>query len=70
MRRIILVVTVAIVMAAMVVALALPALAAPPANKPGQYTCYKYLSGQTYYNVPQGQLSTTTVTQIIHKVIG
>jgi hypothetical protein len=52
MRRIILVVTVALVMAAMLVA-ALPALAAPPANKPGQYTCYK--NGQYYYNVPQGQ---------------
>ena len=55
MRRLISLVVVALVMAAMVVALALPALAAPPANKPGQYTCYKYLSGQSYYNVPQGQ---------------
>jgi hypothetical protein len=53
MRRIILVVTVALVMAAMLVALALPALAAPPANKPGQYTCFK--NGQVFTNVPQGQ---------------
>jgi hypothetical protein len=55
MRRLISLVVVALVMAAMLVALALPALAAPPANKPGQYTCYRYSTGQTYFNVPQGQ---------------
>jgi hypothetical protein len=55
MRRLISLVAVALVMAAMLVVLALPALAAPPANKPGQYTCFRYSTGQVFYNVPQGQ---------------
>jgi hypothetical protein len=57
MRRIILVVTVALVMAAMLVA-ALPALADQPPTTPGQFTCYTY---NPYYqevtNVPRGQVA-------------
>jgi hypothetical protein len=56
MRRIILVFTVAALMAAMLMVSAFPALAAPPANKPGQYTCYNYFpSFEVHRNVPQGQ---------------
>jgi hypothetical protein len=63
MRRIILVVTVALVMAAMLVA-ALPALAAPPPTTPGQFTCERYnpFTGQyeVVRNVQRGQVATYT----------
>ena len=65
MRRILLVMSVALVMAAVLVASAMPAFAAkPPANK-NQYTCNKYTydpvtgetSTDTVLNVPKGQVA-------------
>ncbi len=62
MRRILLVMSVALVMAAVLVASAMPALAAPPPFKPGQYTCIKFdpFTGQLQQvnNVQQGQTAT------------
>ncbi len=62
MRRILLVMSVALVMAAVLVASAMPALAAPPPFKPGAYTCVTYdpFTGQYQVanNVPQGQTAT------------
>jgi hypothetical protein len=55
MRRILLVMSVALVMAAVLVVSAMPVLAAPPANKPGQYTCFNQVTGTFDRNVPQGK---------------
>jgi hypothetical protein len=55
MRRILLVMSVALVMAAVLVVSAMPVLAAPPANKPGQYSCFNLFTGTLDRNVPQGK---------------
>jgi hypothetical protein len=54
MRRILLVLSVAALMAAMMVASAMPVFA-KPAQKPGQFTCYNFETGQQDRNVPRGQ---------------
>jgi hypothetical protein len=65
MRRILLVMSVALVMAAVMVVSALPVLADPPPNKRGQFTCYAYDPTTGFYetvatNVPQGQVAQYT----------